>query len=142
MIKKINKNDVRKARHDRTRFYLEGTNEAPRLNVFRSTNNIYAQIINDNEIVVKKAVNAEGVEVDTKVKTSVTLVNASTLDKDIAALVADMDKTAASKEVGKAIAKKALAAGIEKVVFDRGGYLYTGRVAALADGAREGGLKF
>lgn len=125
MISKIDKNEVRKARHDRMRFYIKGTAEQPRLNVYRSLNNIYAQIIDDT------ANNGQGA----------TLVAASTLDKEIATIITDMNKTQASKEVGKAIAKKALDKGIEKVVFDRGGYLYTGRVAAVADGAREAGLK-
>lgn len=125
MISKIDKNEVRKARHDRMRYYLNGTAEQPRLNVYRSLNNIYAQIIDDT------ANNGQGA----------TLVSASTLDKDVAEVIKEMSKTEASKEVGKAIAKKALEKGIEKVVFDRGGYLYTGRVAAVADGAREAGLK-
>ena len=93
-----------------------------RLTVYRSEKNIYAQIIDD---VAGK-----------------TLAAASTVEADIAKEVAEMTKSQAATAVGKALAKKALAAGITEVVFDRGGYLYTGRVAALADGAREGGLKF
>ena len=126
MISKINKNEVRKARHDRMRFKINGTAEQPRLNVYRSLNHIYAQIIDDS------ANDGNGA----------TLVAASTVDKEIAAKVAEMNKTDAAKEVGKIIAERAKAKGISAVVFDRGGYLYTGRVAALADGAREGGLDF
>ena len=126
MISKINKNEVRKARHDRMRFKINGTAEQPRLNVYRSLNHIYAQIIDDS------ALNGNGT----------TLVSASTVEKEIAAKVAKMTKTDAAKEVGKIIAERAKAKGISAVVFDRGGYLYTGRIAALADGAREGGLDF
>ena len=126
MISKINKNEVRKARHDRMRFKISGTAEQPRLNVYRSLNHIYAQIIDDT------ALNGNGA----------TLVSASTVEKEIAAKVEKMTKTDAAKEVGKIIAERAKAKGISAVVFDRGGYLYTGRVAALADGAREGGLDF
>lgn len=126
MISKINKNEIRKARHDRMRHYLNGTAEKPRLNVYRSLNHIYAQIIDD------EANNGNGT----------TLVAASTVEKEIMAKVKDMTKSEAGKEVGKILAERAKAKGISKVVFDRGGYLYTGRVAALADGAREGGLDF
>ena len=126
MISKINKNEVRKARHDRMRFKISGTAEQPRLNVYRSLNHIYAQIIDDT------ALNGNGA----------TLVSASTVEKEIAAKVEKMTKTDAAKEVGKIIAERAKAKGISAVVFDRGGYLYTGRVAALAEGAREGGLEF
>lgn len=126
MISKINKNEVRKARHDRMRFKINGTAEQPRLNVYRSLNHIYAQVIDDT------ANNGNGA----------TLAAASTVEKEIAAKVEKMNKTDAAKEVGKIIAERAKAKGISAVVFDRGGYLYTGRVAALADGAREGGLDF
>lgn len=126
MISKINKNEIRKARHDRMRFYINGTATHPRLNVYRSLNHVYAQIIDDT------ANNGNGA----------TLVAASTVEKEIAAAVKDMSKSEASKYVGKVIAERAKEKGIENVVFDRGGYLYTGRVAALADGAREAGLKF
>ena len=126
MISKINKNEIRKARHDRMRHYLNGTAEKPRLNVYRSLNHIYAQIIDD------EANNGNGA----------TLVAASTVEKEIMAKGKDMTKSEAGKEVGKILAERAKAKGISKVVFDRGGYLYTGRVAALADGAREGGLDF
>ena len=125
MISKIDKNETRKARHDRMRFYISGTAEKPRLNVYRSLNNIYAQIIDDT------ANDGNGA----------TLVSASTLDKEVAAQIAEMSKTEASKVVGKVIAARALEKGIKAVVFDRGGYLYTGRVAAVADGAREAGLE-
>ena len=122
MITKINKNAVRQKRHLRVRNKISGTAERPRFNVFRSTNHINVQIIDD----VKQ----------------VTLVSCSTLDKDLAKKVAKLTKVEAAKLVGETAAKKALAAGIEEVVFDRGGYLYTGRVQAVADGAREAGLKF
>lgn len=122
MIKKINKNELRLRKHLRVRKKIAGTNERLRLNVFRSNKNMYAQIIDD----------AKGV----------TLVSASTLDKDLRDQIEKGGGKAAAKMVGEAIAKKALAAGIEDVVFDRGGYIYTGRVKELADGAREAGLKF
>lgn len=124
MIKKIDKNEVRKARHNRMRFYIKGTPSRPRLNVYRSLSHIYAQIIDDTA----------------NSGTGITLVSANTAEKEVAALVANVSKTEASKIVGKMIAERAKAAGIEAVVFDRGGYLYTGRVAAVADGAREAGL--
>lgn len=120
MIGKINKNSVRAKRHLRIRAHLKGTAEMPRLCVYRSTSHIYAQIIDD----------AKGV----------TLASGSTIAKGID--VKDMTKTEAAKAVGKFIAERAIAAGVKKVVFDRGGYLYTGRVKALADGAREAGLVF
>ena len=122
MITKINKNAVRQKRHLRVRNKISGTAERPRFNVFRSTNHINVQIIDD----VKQ----------------VTLVSCSTLDKDMAEKVAKLTKTEAAKLVGETAAKTALKAGIEEVVFDRGGYLYTGRVLAVAEGAREAGLKF
>ena len=122
MITKINKNAIRQKTHLRVRNKISGTAERPRFNVYRSTNNISVQIIDD----VK----------------AVTLVSCSTLDKDMVAKVKDLTKTEAAKIVGETAAKKALAAGIEEVVFDRGGYLYTGRVLAVSEGAREAGLKF
>ncbi len=122
MIKKINKNKERLGRHQRVRAKIKGTAEAPRLSVYRTLNHIYAQIIDD-------------------VKGN-TLVTASTLDKDLKAKIADMDKKAQAFAVGELLAKKALKKKIKVVVFDRGGYLYTGRVANLADGARKGGLEF
>lgn len=116
MIKKPNTNAQRLKRHKRVRAKVSGTPERPRLNVFRSEKNIYAQVIDD--------VNG------------VTLCSASSLKMDHGG-----NKTAA-RAVGNAVAKAALAKGIDTVVFDRGGYLYHGRVAELAEGAREGGLKF
>lgn len=119
MIKKVDTNAQRLKRHKRVRGKISGTPERPRLNVFRSNANIYAQVIDD--------VNG------------VTLVSASTLDKTIEG--AGGNKTAA-REVGKLLAERAKAKGIENVVFDRGGYIYHGRVQELAEGAREGGLEF
>ena len=120
MISKIDKNSVRKARHYRTRRYIIGTEARHRLNVYRSLQHIYAQIIDD--------------------VAGNTLCAASTLDKD-----ANLENTSnieAAQYVGKAIAEKALAKGIKQVVFDRGGFLYHGKVQALADAAREAGLEF
>ncbi len=122
MINKIDKNEVRKARHDRMRFKISGTSAKPRLNVYRSLNHIYAQVIDD--------VNG------------VTIASASTNTKEVEAMIADMSKVEASKVVGKVVGEKALQAGVKEVVFDRGGYQYTGRVQAVADGAREAGLEF
>ena len=122
MIAKIDKNADRKKRHERVRVKISGTPACPRLCVYRSLNNIYAQIIDD--------VNGN------------TLVACSTKEKAVAAQLGDKTKVEQAKVVGIELAKKALAKGIENVVFDRGGYLYIGRVASLADGAREGGLKF
>ena len=120
MFKKADKKALRAKRHLRVRKKISGTPERPRLSVYRSEKNIYAQIIDD--------VNA------------VTLVSASTIDKDLK-VKAGGNKEAA-KKVGEALAKRALAKGIEEVCFDRGGFLYHGRVAELAAGAREAGLKF
>lgn len=122
MITKINKNADRQKRHRRIRNKVKGTAEAPRLSVYRSLNHIYAQIIDD----VK----------------GMTLVTASTLDKEIKGVVDGKDKKAQAFAVGEILAKKAKSKKITAVVFDRGGYLYTGRVANLADGARKGGLEF
>ena len=122
MIGKINKNQDRLKRHKRVRAKIKGSAETPRLSVYRSLNHIYAQLIDD-------------------VKGN-TLVTASTLDKEVKDALAGKDKKAQAYAVGELLAKKAKEKGIEAVVFDRGGYLYTGRVASLADGAREGGLKF
>ncbi|MEG0074999.1 MAG: 50S ribosomal protein L18 [Eubacterium sp.] len=122
MIKKVNKNAIRLKRHLRVRNKIEGTIERPRLNVFRSNKNIYAQIIDDTK--------------------GVTLVSASSIDTDLKDQIKNGGDKTAAKTVGGAIAKKALAAGIDNVVFDRGGYVYTGRIKELADGAREAGLKF
>jgi len=122
MIKKIDKNAIRLRKHVRVRKKISGTAERPRLNVFRSSKHIYAQIIDD----VKGA----------------TLVSASSDDKELKEKITNGGNKDAAKLVGEAIAKRAVAAGIEKVVFDRGGYIYTGRIKELADGAREAGLKF
>lgn len=122
MITKIDKNAERKRRHVRVRKTITGTAERPRLSVYRSTNHIYAQLIDDTK--------------------GVTLASASTLEKAVKAEIAGMTKRDAAKVVGKIAAERAKEKGIEAVVFDRGGYLYTGRVQALADGAREAGLKF
>ena len=119
MIKRPDTNAQRLKRHKRVRGKISGTPERPRLNVFRSETNIYAQIIDD--------VNGK------------TLVSASSLEK---AFECDGTKTDAAKKVGQVVAERAKAAGISEVVFDRGGYVYHGRVAALAEGAREGGLQF
>ena len=127
MISKIDKNTVRQRRHARVRKTVAGTAAAPRLNVYRSLNHIYAQIIDD------RAGNEKG---------GVTLAATSTMDKDVKAQLEGLTKTDAAKVVGKVLAERALKKGVETVVFDRGGYLYTGRVKALADGAREAGLKF
>jgi large subunit ribosomal protein L18 len=122
MIAKQDKNIVRRKRQQRVRNKLSGTAARPRLNVYRSNSHIYVQIIDD----VK----------------GVTLVSASTLEKDVIAAIEGKNKTDAAKIVGVAAAKKALEAGITAVVFDRAGYIYTGRVAAVATGAREAGLQF
>ena len=116
------RNDRRLKRHARVRKNLSGTPERPRLCVFRSNKNISCQIIDD----VNK----------------VTLVSASSLDKELKAEIGNGGNKEAAKKVGEAVAKRALAKGIEEVTFDRGGFLYHGRVAELAEGAREGGLKF
>ena len=119
MIRKPDTNAQRQLRHKRVRGKISGTPERPRLNVYRSNTNIYAQLIDD----VK----------------GVTLASASTLEKEFEGAGGNAD---AAKKIGLKIAERALAKGIETVVFDRGGYIYHGRVAALAEGAREGGLKF
>ena len=119
---KESRNDRRVKRHERVRKNLYGTPEKPRLCVYRSNKNISAQIIDD--------------------VSGTTLVAASSLDKDLEAEVANGGNKEAAKKVGAALAKKAAAKGIEEVCFDRGGFLYHGRVAELAAGAREGGLKF
>lgn len=120
MIKTIDKNKIRMKRHARLRYDLKGTAARPRMSVYRSTNNIYVQIIDDEK--------------------GVTLVSAGTKAKGTD--IKGMTKTQAAELVGKTVAQKAQKSGITEVVFDRGGYLYTGRVKALADAAREAGLKF
>lgn len=119
MIKRFDKNAMRLKRHVRVRGKISGTPERPRLNVFRSNANIYAQIIDD--------VNG------------VTLVSANTLEKEFEGTTSNCE---AAKKVGAVVAERAKAKGIEQVVFDRGGYIFHGRIAALAEGAREAGLKF
>ena len=119
MIKRPDTNAQRLKRHKRVRGKISGTPERPRLNVFRSETNIYAQIIDD--------------------VSGKTLVSASSLDK---AFTGPGSNCEAAKKVGQMVAERAKAAGITTVVFDRGGYVYHGRVAALAEGAREGGLEF
>ena len=119
MVSKINKKAMRMHRHVRVRGKISGTPERPRLNVFRSETNIYAQVIDD--------VNG------------VTLASASSLDKAIEGYGGNI---AAATAVGKLVAERCKAKGIDQVVFDRGGYVYHGRVAELAEGAREGGLEF
>lgn len=118
MIPQRQRNVIRQRVHFRIRQKMEGTTERPRLNVYRSLNHIYAQVIDDSQ--------------------GVTLVSSSTL----AAKVKTGGNIAAAKEVGKLIAERAQEKGIKKVVFDRGGYLYHGRIKALADAAREAGLEF
>ncbi len=120
MIKKVSRNEMRLERHKRIRKDLIGTSEKPRLNVFRSNSNIVAQIIDDEK--------------------GITLVSASSLEKELK--IANGGNVEAAKIIGAEIAKRAKKAKITKVVFDRGGYLYHGRVKALADAARENGLEF
>lgn len=122
MISRANKNQIRKNRHLRIRNKVSGTTETPRLAVYRSLNGIYAQIIDDTQ--------------------GVTLVQASTLDKSLEKELSGKNRTEQAKVVGAAVARRALDKNIKSVVFDRGGYLYTGRVEALADAAREAGLEF
>ena len=119
MLIKQDKNQARQKRHLRVRNHIAGTAERPRLNVFRSLKNIYAQIIDDEK--------------------GVTLVSASSKEKGFSQYGGNVE---AAKAIGAAVAKKAIEKGITEVVFDRGGYIYHGRVAALAEAAREAGLKF
>jgi large subunit ribosomal protein L18 len=118
MINLNKRNEIRQRIHSRIRAKLAGTAERPRLNVYRSLSHIYAQVIDD--------------------QSGVTLVSASTMSMK----VKTGGNVAAAKEVGKAVAERAVEKGIKKVVFDRGGYLYHGRIKALADAAREAGLEF
>ena len=120
MIKKVDRNSTREARHSRVRKSVRGTSNVPRLNVFRSNSNIFAQIIDD--------------------EASKTLVSASSIDKELK--LENGGNVEAASKVGELLAKRAKKAKISKVVFDRGGYLYHGRVKALADAARENGLEF
>ena len=120
MIIKEDKNQLRKKRHLRVRNKLKGTEEMPRLNVYRSTTHIYAQIIDDTK--------------------GVTLVSASTVEKALADSLKGKTKTEQAQIIGNVIAERATKKGIKAVVFDRGGYIYTGRVKEVAEGARKGGL--
>ena len=122
MFKKRDRNEVRAIRHARVRKKISGTPEMPRLCVYRSNKYIYAQVIDDTK--------------------GITLVQASSLDPALKGQLDEVDKSGEAKLVGKLVAERAKQAGVEKVVFDRGGYVYTGRVAALAVGAREAGLEF
>ena len=122
MITKGDKNKARLKRHLRVRKKISGTNERPRLSVFRSSKHIYAQLIDD----VK----------------GVTIASASTVDKELASDIKNGGNVESARKVGELIAKRAKAKGYESVVFDRGGYLYHGRIQALADAAREAGLQF
>ena len=122
MIKNIDKNNARKKKHDRIRNHLSGTAEMPRLNVYKSLNNIYAQVIDDTK--------------------GYTLVSASTMDPSLKGTLKNGSNLEAAKQVGTLVAKKALEKGIKSVIFDRGGYVYQGKIKAIADAAREAGLEF
>ena len=122
MVSKESRQEIRVKKHMKIRNRFSGTAERPRLAVFRSNNHVYAQVIDD--------VNGT------------TLVSASTLEKDIKAELKNTDDTDAATKVGEVVAKRALEKGIKAVVFDRGGYIYHGKVKALADAAREAGLEF
>jgi len=122
MAKPGSKEFARQRRHKRTRLRVQGTAERPRLNVFRSLRHIYAQVIDDTA--------------------SRTMLSASTLDDEIAQQLGKLNKMEQAKLVGEILAKRALEKGVKQVVFDRGGYKYHGRVKALAEGARAGGLQF
>ena len=122
MFKKRDRNEVRVIRHARVRKKISGTPDMPRLCVYRSNKYIYAQVIDDTK--------------------GITLVQASSLDPALKGQLEEVDKSGEAKLVGKLIGERAKQAGIDTVVFDRGGYVYTGRVAALAAGAREAGLEF
>ena len=122
MISRIDKNSIRQKRHQRTRRHILGTAERPRLNVYRSLNHIYAQVIDDDASHTRAA--------------------ASTLDAEVAAQLEGKTKSEAAEIVGEMVAKRAIEKGVKQVVFDRGGYLYTGRVQKLADFALKAGLEF
>ncbi|MNI22927.1 50S ribosomal protein L18 [compost metagenome] len=122
MITKADKNKARLKRHLRVRKKIQGTAERPRLNVYRSSKHIYAQLIDD--------------------VAGVTLVSASTVDKELSANVKNGGSVESARQVGELIAKRAQDKNVKNVVFDRGGYLYHGRIQALADAAREAGLEF
>lgn len=116
------RSEARMRRHERVRRHLAGTAQRPRLSAFRSLVGIYAQVIDD--------------------QTGHTLVSASTIDQDLRSKVKGLKKTEQAKLVGKTVAERAVGKGIKQVVFDRGGFMYRGRIKALAEGAREGGLDF
>ena len=122
MAKNKSRSLARERRHVRVRKIVSGTTSRPRLNVFKSISGIYAQIIDDSE--------------------GNTLISASTIDKELRENMKGMKKTEQAKAIGKAVAERAKSKGISSVVFDRGGFRYVGRVKALAEGAREGGLQF
>lgn len=122
MITNKDKNASRKTRHQRVRKKVSGTSQRPRFNVYRSLNHIYVQVIDDSK--------------------SETLVSASTLDPDVKAKISEMTKKQAAKLVGETAARRAAEKGITQVVFDRGGYIYHGRIMEVAAGAREAGLEF
>jgi large subunit ribosomal protein L18 len=117
-----NRSEARVRRHVRVRINLQGTQQRPRLSVFRSLSEIYAQIIDD--------------------KAGQTIVSASTIDQELRSKMEGLKKSEQAKMVGKMLAERAKGKGVQTVVFDRGGFKYSGRVKALADGAREGGLEF
>jgi large subunit ribosomal protein L18 len=121
-MSKNTRRELRLRRHARVRAQLAGTAQRPRLNVFRSLSNIYVQVIDDS--------------------TGKTLVSASSLDNELRTQMLGKKKTEQAKLIGQAVAQRAVAQGVRQVVFDRGGYKYHGRVKAVADGAREGGLEF
>ena len=122
MVKKVSRKEIRAKKHRRLRNRFSGTAQRPRLAVFRSNNHMYAQIIDDT--------------------VGNTLVSASTLDKDVKAELEKTNNVVAAAKLGTVIAKKALDKGISTVVFDRGGFIYAGKVKALAEAAREAGLEF
>ncbi|MEI7027594.1 50S ribosomal protein L18 [Paenibacillus sp. y28] len=122
MITKADKNKARKKRHLRVRKKITGTAARPRLNIFRSSKHVYAQLIDDVQ--------------------GVTIAQASTQDKELKAEVSNGGNVEAARKVGELVAKRAKEQGVTEVVFDRGGYLYHGRIQALADAAREAGLEF
>ena len=122
MFNKRDRNEVRVIRHARVRKKISGTPDMPRLSVYRSNKHIQVQVIDDTK--------------------GITLVSASTMDPALKGQLDDVDKKGAAKLVGKLVGERAVQAGIKTVVFDRGGYVYTGRVASVADGAREAGLEF
>jgi len=122
MLKRRVRDDKRLRRKRRVRKKIFGTNERPRMSVYRSNKNVYAQLIDDNS--------------------GKTLVSASNIESDQSDRFAELNKSETAREVGKLLAERAKEQGFERVVFDRNGYLYHGRVAAIADGAREGGLDF